>query len=120
MSQPDRQVDRGAAPKGPALSLPLSRPEAPQMRPPEGEALLLPGDRMPNFILPDTTGALRNFYETLSGRPTVLLLPANTAQQDQWDEIKGFAAAWPDLAAEGIDLTVVSNDGIDSLAMVSK
>jgi hypothetical protein len=114
MSQPQPDTE----PKG--LDLPLSRPEAPQMQVPEGEALLQPGDRMPNFILPDTTGGLRHFYETLSGRATVLLLPANTARQDQWDEIKGFAAAWPELAAQGIDLTVVSNDGIDSLAMVSK
>jgi hypothetical protein len=107
-----------AGPKGVFDRLPLARAEAPKVNL-EGEALLLPGDRMPNFILPDPAGNLLNFYQTLTGQPMVLLLPANTARQDQWDEIKGFAAAMPDLVAAGLGLAIVSNDGIESLAMVS-
>jgi hypothetical protein len=113
------EQQNGTGRKGLVDSLPLARPAAPKVKL-EGEALLLPGDRMPNFILPDPAGNLVNFYQTLTGQPTVLLLPANTARQDQWDEIKGFAAALPELVAEGIGLTIVSNDGIESLAMVSQ
>jgi hypothetical protein len=87
---------------------------------PQGERLLGPGDRIPNFMLPDPRGELRLFYQAIAGWPTVLLLAANTAMQDQWDEIKGFAAAAPALHAAGAKLMIVSNDGIDSLAMVAK
>jgi AhpC/TSA family len=84
------------------------------------EPLILPGDRIPEFILPDPQVQLRNFYDVVSGRPTVLVLAANTARQDQWDEIKGYADAQPLLAERDVDLIIVSNDGVESLAMVSK
>ncbi len=87
---------------------------------PQGERLLGLGDRIPNFMLPDPQGELRLFYQAVAGWPTVLLLAANTAMQDQWDEIKGFATAAPALHAAGAKLMIVSNDGIDSLAMVAK
>jgi hypothetical protein len=87
---------------------------------PQGERLLGLGDRIPNFMLPDPQGELRLFYQAVAGWPTVLLLAANTAMQDQWDEIKGLAAAAPALHAAGAKLMIVSNDGIDSLAMVAK
>jgi hypothetical protein len=87
---------------------------------PEGERLLWSGDRVPDFALPDPQGELRFFYQMVTGAPTVLVLAANTAMQDQWDEIKGFAAAVPALREAGAALMIVSNDGIESLAMVAK
>jgi len=95
------------------------RADAPALRT-EGELLLWSGDRVPNFVLPDPQGQLRYFYQLAGGAPTVLVLAANTARQDQWDEIKGFAAAMPALREAGADLVIVSNDGIESLAMVAK
>ncbi len=88
--------------------------------PTEGEALLCAGDRIPDFVLPDPQGQLRYFYQLVTGAPVVLVLAANTAQQDQWDEIKGFAAAAPALREAGVQLFIVSNDGVESLAMVAK
>jgi hypothetical protein len=87
---------------------------------PEGERLLWSGDRLPDFVLPDPQGELRFFYQTITGAPTVLVLAANTAVQDQWDEIKGFATLAPTLHEMGAGLTIISNDGIESLSMVAK
>ena len=86
----------------------------------EGERLLWTGDRLPDFVLPDPAGELRFFYQTVTGAPTVLVLAANTAIQEQWDEIKGFAALAPALRDAGAGLMIVSNDGIESLSMVAK
>jgi hypothetical protein len=87
---------------------------------PQGERLLWVGDRMPDFVLPDPTTKLWYFYQSVTGRPTVLVLAANTARQDQWDEIKGFAEAIPAYREEGLDLVIASNDGVESLAMVCR
>jgi hypothetical protein len=106
------------APTGPG-DAPAPRGPAPAPVP-QGERLLGLGDRIPNFMLPDPQGELRLLYQAIAGWPSVLLLAANTAMQDQWDEIKGFAAAAPALHAAGVRLMIVSNDGIESLAMVAK
>jgi hypothetical protein len=107
------------ADKGLFQNLPLSRPAAPAMREPE-ESLLLQGDRIPEFILPDAETRLHNFYDLVRGRPTVFVLAANTARQEQWDELKGYADIAPGLAAAGVDLFVVTNDGVESMSMVQK
>ena len=98
--------------KGLFQSLPLTRPAAPPVRELE-EALILPGDRIPEFILPDANAQLQRFYELVRGRPTVLVLVANTARQEQWDEIKGYADIAPALDAAGVDLFIVTNDGVE-------
>ena len=87
---------------------------------PTGERLLAAGDRLPEFVLPDPSGQLRFFYQTVTGRPVVLALFANTAKQDQWDEMKELASTNEAIHAAGADLFIVSNDGIESLAMVAK
>lgn len=101
-----------------AEAVPL-RSDAPVL-PAGGDRLLWSGDRVPDFVLPNPQGELRYFYQIVTGAPTVLVLAANTAQQDQWDEIKGFATAAPALRDAGAELVIVSNDGIESLAMVAK
>jgi len=88
--------------------------------PPAGERLLAPGDRLPDFVLPDPKGTLRFFYQNVTGAPTVFFMAANTAMQNQWDEIKELAAQAAAIRAAGADLVIVSNDGIESLEMVSK
>lgn len=105
--------------KGAFHNLPLSRPAAPAAKDPE-ESLLLPGDRVPEFILPDAETRLHNFYDLVRGRPAVLVLAANTARQEQWDEIKGYADIALVLDSAGVDLFIVTNDGVESMAMVSK
>jgi hypothetical protein len=105
--------------KGAFHNLPLSRPAAPAAKDPE-ESLLLPGDRVPEFILPDAETRLHNFYDRVRGRRAVLVLAANTARQEQWDEIKGYADIALALDSAGVDLFIVTNDGVESMAMVSK
>lgn len=91
-----------------------------QTAPALSERKLWVGDRLPDFVLPDPKGVLGYFYQTVSGTPTVLVLVFNTSKQDQWDEIKGFARLAPAFREAGADLFIVSNDGIESLDMVSK
>lgn len=105
--------------KGLFQNLPLNRPAAPAVREPE-ESLLLPGDRIPEFILPDAQTRLHNFYDLVKGRPAILVLAANTARQEQWDELKGYADIAPALESAGVDLFVVTNDGVESMSMVQK
>jgi hypothetical protein len=105
--------------KGAFHNLPLGRPAAPAAKDPE-ESLLLPGDRVPEFVLPDAETRLHNFYDRVRGRPAVLVLAANTARQEQWDEIKGYADIALVLDSAGVDLFIVTNDGVESMAMVSK
>ena len=115
-----RAEDAGEpAARGLLESLPLARAESQPARTDQAPGLEA-GDRVPDFILPDPEGRFRRFYETVAGRPALLVLAANTAQPDQWDEIVALGDVAPGLAAAGIDLFIVSNDGIDSLAMVSK
>ncbi len=106
-------------PEEPTANLTPQRGQAPADAP-DGERLLWWGDRVPDFVLPDPQGQLRFFYQTVTGAPIVLVLAVNTARQDQWDEIKGFAAAAPALREAGAELMIVSNDGVESLAMVAK
>ena len=89
-------------------------------RPPPGERLLAAGDRLPDFVLPDPKGTLRFFYQSVTGAPAVFFLAANTAMEDQWDEVKELAGQAAAIRAGGADLFIVSNDGIESLEMVSK
>jgi peroxiredoxin len=89
-------------------------------RPPPGERLLAAGDRLPDFVLPDPKGVLRFFYQSVTGAPAVFFMAANTAMQDQWDEVKELAGQAAAIRAAGADLFIVSNDGIESLEMVSK
>jgi hypothetical protein len=96
------------------------RVSAAGIEPPSGERLLATGDRMPDFVLPDPRGQLRFFYQTVTGAPVVFFLFANTAMQEQWDEIKELAPLVADIRAAGADLFIVSNDGIESLEMVAK
>ncbi len=56
----------GAASASPSPDAPL-----PPFRVPREP--LAPGDRCPNFLLPDSSGAFHAFYERVRGRPTALL-----------------------------------------------
>src|SRR5579871_897782 len=90
------------------------------MEMPKGDRLLAAGDRLPDFVLPDPSGQLQFFYQTVTGRPGVLALFANTAMQEQWDEVKELASLTNEIHGAGADIIIVSNDGIESLEMVAK
>jgi hypothetical protein len=100
-------------------NLPMARRGPVTPKPPEGPRLL-PGDRVPDFILPDPATRLHNFYDLPGGRPILLVLASNTARPDQWNEIKLLAEFAPLIDDAGVDLVIISNDGVESLAMVSK
>ncbi len=84
------------------------------------ERLLGVGDRLPDFALPDPTSQSRFFYQTVTGAPAVFMMAANTATQEQWDEIKALAALATSIHDADADLFIVSNDGVESLEMVAK
>lgn len=54
------------------------------------------GDRTPNFVLPDSTGAFRMFYERVQGRPAVLLFAEDVAAP-LTDAVKALAGAGVDV-----------------------
>jgi predicted 2-oxoglutarate/Fe(II)-dependent dioxygenase YbiX/peroxiredoxin len=64
---------------------------------------LAPGDRCPNFVLPDAKGEFRAFYERVHGRPTALLFVPATDPAT----LDAFAAAAGRFEAAGQDLIAV-------------
>lgn len=62
---------------------------------------LAPGDRTPNFVLPDGSGAFTMFYERVQGRPVILLI-ADVL------ETPAIAAAADRTAAAGIDVFCIA------------
>ena len=52
---------------------------------------LSPGDRLPNFTLPDATGKTRIFYNELKGRPVVLFACGTLDEQEQGKALAGVA-----------------------------
>jgi predicted 2-oxoglutarate/Fe(II)-dependent dioxygenase YbiX/peroxiredoxin len=64
---------------------------------------LAPGDRCPNFLLPDIGNAFHAFYERVRGRPTALLfVPATDVAL-----LDAFADAAPRFIESGFDLFAV-------------
>jgi predicted 2-oxoglutarate/Fe(II)-dependent dioxygenase YbiX/peroxiredoxin len=84
--------------------MPSSAGEAPTpIRPPA--AALAPGDRVPNFVLSDQSGAFRAFYERARGNPLALVVLADQAAAT---ELEGAAASRAAREAAGIDLIAIS------------
>ncbi len=75
---------------------------------------LAPGDRCPNFLLPDATGAFHAYYERVRGRPTALLFvpSSDTAMLDAFaDAAQRFTGAGYDLfAVLGADLAGIKRE----------
>lgn len=69
---------------------------------------IAPGDRAPNFVLPDADGAFRMFYERAKGRPIVLLFFPGGRKGRAWREARAFARAADAFAAAGLDVFAVS------------
>lgn len=73
---------------------------------PTPRAALAAGDRAPDFVLADETGAFRHFTERARGKPILLLLLAGDAQVQ--DELVAAAAAGaPEIARLGADLIAI-------------
>jgi len=66
---------------------------------------LAPGDRVPDFVLPDADGAFRHFYERAQGRPIALLLLAGRGDLPTAERASATAKA---LASLGADLFVIA------------
>jgi predicted 2-oxoglutarate/Fe(II)-dependent dioxygenase YbiX/peroxiredoxin len=65
---------------------------------------LAPGDRCPNFVLPDAKGEFRAFYERVRGRPAVMLfVPENAAAT----LLGGFAARAAAFDQAGYDIFAI-------------
>jgi len=58
-----------------------------------------PGDRIPDFRLPDTTGAARQFYVALAGGPIILAVLSDPGQAEQ-RAFLGEMGAWADALGE--------------------
>ncbi len=69
---------------------------------------IAPGDRAPNFVLPDEAGVFRMFYERAKGRPIVLLFFPGRRKGRAWKEAKAFADAAGAFADAGIDVFAVT------------
>lgn len=79
---------------------------------------LSPGDRAPNFALPDHEGKMTMFYERVTGRPTVLLfLPAAQLPMKPV-ALASCETAFDALEAAGVDvfcITVMSREAVTAL-----
>lgn len=73
---------------------------------PTPRAALAAGDRAPDFVLADETGAFRHFTERARGNPILLLLVAGEARV-QADLAEAAAAAASEIARFGADLIVI-------------
>lgn len=69
---------------------------------------LAPGDRTPNFVLPDATGQYRMFYERTRGRPVVLVLDPGPAAPASAPAMAALDAAAGAFDAAGLDVIVVT------------
>lgn len=71
-------------------------------------ANLAPGDRAPNFLLPDHTGKVTMFYERVTGRPFVLLFTGAFQPPILPPALMAFDRAREDFAGAGVDLFSIS------------
>lgn len=67
-----------------------------------------PGDRVPNFRLPDQDGMRRSFYHELKGKPIILLACRDPEGPVAAGLLRAAARLEPALRAEGIQVFVLS------------
>ena len=101
-------------PRGPGAAQAGASPDAPLPPFKVPREPLAPGDRCPNFLLPDAGNAFHAFYERVRGRPTALLFvpAADVALLDAFaDAAKRFDDAGFDLfAVLGADVPDVKRE----------
>lgn len=68
---------------------------------------LAPGDRGPNFLLPDTTGRVWMFYERVRGNPFILLFVGDAAEPAGREALSAAAALQDRYEAAGYDIFAV-------------
>lgn len=94
----DRAMSTRHATIGPAPAAALAGPAV----------ALAPGDRTPNFVLPDATGQYRMFYERTRGRPTALVLDPGPTSPAAGSAVAVLEAAADAFHSAGIDVIVVT------------
>ncbi|MCI0430719.1 MAG: 2OG-Fe(II) oxygenase [Rhodospirillales bacterium] len=77
------------------------------VRQPPGTPAFGPGDRGPNFVLPDAGGRMLMFYERVRGNPFALLFLGDLSSGEARAALARFAARHEDFAAAGFDLFAV-------------
>ncbi|MEE8535190.1 MAG: 2OG-Fe(II) oxygenase [Kiloniellales bacterium] len=77
------------------------------------------GDRAPNFVLPGPDGAFLMFYERTKGRPVVLLFCPGRRSPGARGEVEAFDGLAPEFAAAGVDIFLVSLDGVEDNARLN-
>lgn len=80
--------------------------------------LMSPGDRAPNFALPDGTGEFRMLYNEVSGGPIVLYFFDNCSAGSQVEALQKLAD--PRLAEHNVHVFGVCVDKVESVAALSE
>lgn len=80
----------------------------------------LPGDKLPNFALPDAAGTMRVFANEVRGAPAILLALSDLADPEQEAVLKRLAEAVPGAAGPDVELYVVAASEPARLAALSR
>ena len=87
--------------------------------PPRAPQPLERGDRVPNFVLADLTGAFRLFYDLTHGKPGVVAL-LGAAEPGAGAAFQALAARAGDLAGAGAELFAVIRGAPDAVKALAK
>ncbi|MDX1401413.1 MAG: redoxin domain-containing protein, partial [Kiloniellales bacterium] len=75
------------------------------------EAVLIQGDRLPNFRLPDQEGAKRSFYHDVKGDPAVLLAIGSLRRSECESALTLFTSLQQTLSDDRIECYAITGDG---------
>jgi len=78
-----------------------------------------PGDRVPNFSLPDQENTRRSFYHEVTARPILLLLAPSPAAPGPRALLAELAERRADVARAGAEVYVISGESVVANAVVS-
>ena len=79
-------------------------------------AVLTPGDKFPDFALPDAAGVTRRFYNEVTGRPAVLLVVSALSDPEQAAALASVLAAAAAIAEAGGELFVIGAEPAPAIA----
>ncbi len=84
------------------------------------EAALGRGDRIPNFRLPDQSGATRSFYHDVKGGAVLLLALGSLNSPQSKEALSLLSAKFQTLAEQGVELFAVTQDGPIAVSAVAE
>lgn len=80
---------------------------------------MAPGDRAPNFLLPDQSGKVTMFYDQVTGRPVVLLFAGEFYPPLLPPALLAFETMADDYAAAGVDVFCICQAKPDAVQTIS-